>query len=206
MAIQTEQDNNTAATASKKSGRRGFIKKAGLAVPVATTLSGRKVFGANAHCFSVFLSVQAAGASNTHAFQCQTGNAPAFYAHPTNAWLPPLDTPPVDVATGGAWLTAGYDYATRWESGNGWACSDYSGGTAFNSIFGGNNNLPMREYLCNFVNSGTNRMEAFFITAFINSRLNTRYALTPSQVTLLYNNYLSTSNPDILNYLASTWT
>lgn len=183
MDSQNLQDKN--GTTCKGRGRRRFIKQVGVTTPVIMSLSSPSVFGVGC------LSQQLSGNTSHPHDSCVIGQSPDYWKDPTNI---------------SAWLPSGYDYSDgNPPSGSGVLCSDYTGGTTFETVFVGSGVTdPLRKVLCD--NSGSE--SSAFVAAILNAKTVSNYVMTPQQVLDLYNG--TTPAPpgyaNMLAFLTSTWT
>ena len=158
---------------------RRKLAKMSVAVPVITTLASKPVFGAQ--CLSQMMS---GNMSQQGPGSCVYGWSPGGWksANGTVAgYHPSIDAWPAALADDG--------FSTRitayGEKGAGPfpSCSSYTGGAPFNAIFGGSDETPMRQILCEESSATVNGAKKMhWIAAYLNSKVVVGYILTTQQV------------------------
>ncbi|NOS88872.1 MAG: hypothetical protein HOP34_10110 [Methylococcaceae bacterium] len=190
MRNQEQENSDNLTEPTEANNRRRFIKGLGGITPVLLTLTSPSILGGEM-CLSQQLSGNVSGTTNG---ACVKGQNPTFWRNGSSISL---------------WQTAGLVYGTRITSptNNGTLCSHYTGGTAFNVIFGGNTTTPLRQLLCSNVTNST----AIWIAAYLNAAAIPNYILTKQQVLELYTGALAppppypNANSGRTNFLKSTW-
>jgi hypothetical protein len=198
--MSTRSKNKNGVSAQKhppavNESRRKLAKAGLLAPPVLLTVAARPAFAVP--CLSNVLS---GNLSSPGGGQCVLGLSPGYYKGHPEEWQGSVNGVQIKADmkqdSGGNWV---YPSNCQECQGTSWGCS---GGTPFNSVFGGTDTRSMFEVICD--DSGSDAFH--IIAALLNALLVPGYVLTVEQVLKLWNGDYSAYISNMSDFLDQTWT